>query len=53
MPTTEPVRYYNRYSEEIEVEAIYGEGFLKFAYGNPVGEIALWTAVRRAWFSRW
>jgi len=53
MPTTEPVRYYNRYTEEIEEEAIYGEGFLKFAYGNPVGKVALWAAVRRAWFSKW
>jgi len=53
MPTDDPVRYYNRSSGEIEEEAIYGEGFLKFAYGNPFGRLTLWAAVRRTWFSKW
>lgn len=53
MSADEPVLYYNRYTREIEEEEIYGEGFLKFAYGNPFGKLTLWAAVRRAWFSKW
>ncbi len=53
MPNQEPVEYFNRETGEIEQEAIYGEGFLRFVYGNPLGAVALWGAVKRAWFSRW
>ncbi len=53
MPQTDPIRYYNRQTGEIEEEAVYGEGFLRFAYGNPLGRLTLWAAVRRAWFSKW
>jgi len=48
----EPILYYNRYTGDIESEAIYGDGFLKFAYGNPLGKLTLSAIVRRAWFSR-
>lgn len=53
MAQSEPVQYYNRDSGEIEQEEIYGEGFLRFVYGNPLGKLSLWAAVKRAWFSRW
>ena len=52
MPATEPILYYNRYAGKIESESVYGEKFLKFTYGNPLGKLALSALVRRAWFSR-
>jgi phosphatidylserine decarboxylase len=47
------IQFYNRYSEEIETEQVYGEAFLKWAYGNPLGKIALHAFVKRPGFSRW
>lgn len=48
-----PIRFYNRYSGEIETESIYGETFLRWAYGNPLGQLTVSLAVKRLWFSRW
>ncbi len=48
-----PVQYYNRHSGQLETEAIYGEGFLKWAYGNPLGKTALHGFVKRPFFSEW
>ncbi|MBX3745142.1 MAG: phosphatidylserine decarboxylase [Verrucomicrobiae bacterium] len=48
-----PVRFRNRYSGRIETEAIYGEGWLRWAYESPVGRLALRAFVIRPWFSRW
>ncbi|HVW21765.1 MAG TPA: archaetidylserine decarboxylase [Opitutaceae bacterium] len=48
-----PTVYFDRYARELRAEPIYGEGWLRFAYENPAGRLALWLAVRRAWFSRW
>lgn len=49
----EPVTYYNRETQKIETEAIYGEGFLRWAYEKPMGRLTLWLLVKRALFSRW
>ena len=49
----EPVTYFNRRTLEVETEAIYGEGFLRWAYEKPLGRLALWLLVKRAIFSRW
>ena len=49
----EPVQFYNRYTDQIETEAIYGEGFLRFAYENPLGRLATSLLIKRAFFSRW
>lgn len=48
-----PIRYYNRYSGEMETESIYGERFLRWAYGNLPGRLTVALAVKRLWFSRW
>ena len=48
-----PIRFFNRYSGEPETEAIYGERFLRWAYGNPLGKLTVALAVKRLWFSRW
>lgn len=46
-----PIRFYNRHTRTIETEEIYGEGWLRFAYENPVGKFFLWLVVKRALFS--
>jgi phosphatidylserine decarboxylase len=49
----EPVRYYDRHSRQLKAERIYGERWLRFAYGNPAGRLGVWLLARRAWLSRW
>jgi phosphatidylserine decarboxylase len=49
----EPIRFYNRYSQKIEVEQVFGERWLRFAYENPAGRFFVWLIARRAWFSQW
>ncbi len=48
-----PITYLNRYTKKIETEQVYGEGFLKWAYGNPIGKIALHSFIKRPFFSKW
>ena len=47
------IHFYNRYSQQMETEQVYGEAFLKWAYGNPLGKLALHSLIKRAAFSRW
>lgn len=47
------IEFYNRYTDSMETEQVYGEGFLKWAYGNPLGKIALHSFVKRPFFSKW
>jgi phosphatidylserine decarboxylase len=47
-----PFITYNRYTGQIETEAVYGGGFLKWAYGNPLGKASVEVLVKRAFFSR-
>ncbi len=51
--SSEPIRYYDRYSHSLKTERVYGENWLRFAYENPVGRFFVWLLVRRAIFSRW
>lgn len=37
----------------MEVEKIYGEGFLRWIYGNPLGQIPLHALVKQHGFSKW
>lgn len=53
MQTHHPIQYYNPHAGRIETESVYGEGFLRWAYGNPLGRLTVQLAVKRAWFSRW
>ncbi len=52
MPT-DAIQYYDRYSGKVETEQVYGDGFLRWTYGNPLGLLALHVLVKRALFSRW
>lgn len=47
------IRYYNRLTGTHETEEIYGEGFLRWAYGNPLGNLSLHAFVKRPAFSKW
>lgn len=49
----EPIKYFNRHRNQAETEEVYGEGFLRFSYGNPLGALPLHAMVKRAGFSRW
>lgn len=37
----------------METEQIYGEGFLRWAYGHPLGALALAVLIKRPFFSAW
>ena len=52
-PAVEAIRYFNRHSGAIETEQVYGEGFLRWSYGNPLGKISLEAFVKRPFFSKW
>ena len=47
------IRYYDRRRKALQTEAVYGHRWLRWTYQSPVGRLALWAMVRRAWFSRW
>ncbi|MES2439264.1 MAG: phosphatidylserine decarboxylase [Verrucomicrobiota bacterium] len=49
----EPIRYFNRHTGAFETEQVYGEGFLRWSYGNPLGAISLNAFVKRPFFSKW
>lgn len=49
----EPIRYFNRHSGKIETEKVYGESFLRWTYGNPLGKLSLHALVKRHGFSKW
>jgi phosphatidylserine decarboxylase len=47
----EPISYYDRYSRSVKTEKIFGERWLRFAYENPVGRLAVWLIAKRRLFS--
>ena len=47
------IEYFNRYTGKVEREDIYGEGFVRWTYGNPLGKLSLEGFVKRAIFSKW
>jgi phosphatidylserine decarboxylase len=49
----EAIRYYNRHTGVLETEQVYGEGFLRWSYGNPLGALSLAAFVKRPFFSKW
>lgn len=48
-----PIQFVDRASGERLTEEVYGEAFLRWAYGNPLGRLTVAVAVKRLWFSRW
>ena len=49
----DPIEYFDRHSKQKLIEQVYGEKWLNRIYGNPIGRLVLWLAVKRSWFSRW
>lgn len=49
---SEPITFFNRYSGQIEEEAIYGEKWLRWSYETAPGRLFLNLLVRRPFFSR-
>ncbi len=49
----EPILYRNRHSGAIETEQVYGEAFLRWTYGHPLGALSLNAFVKRPFFSAW
>lgn len=49
----EPIQYFNRHTQLQETEQVYGESFLRWTYGNPLGKLALHALVKRHGFSKW
>ena len=49
----DPIRFINRDTGETETEQVYGEGWLRFFYGNPVGKASLHLLLKRRVFSSW
>lgn len=47
------IRFYNRYTKQLETEKVYGEGYLRWTYESLLGRVGLWALVRRAFFSNW
>lgn len=47
------IRYFNRYTRQVETERVYGDRFLRWTYGTSLGQLALHGLVKRAAFSRW
>ncbi len=46
------IQVYNRYTSQIEIEKVYGDGMVKFAYGNPLGRL-LGSVIASKMVSRW
>ena len=49
----ESIHYQNRETGTLETEKVYGESFLRWAYGNPLGPVALNTFIKKPFFSAW
>jgi phosphatidylserine decarboxylase len=47
-----PIRYFDRHADRLETEDVYGEKWLRLAYENPIGRLALHAFVKRPFFSR-
>jgi len=52
MPNS-PIQYYNRYTQQLEQESVYGEPFIRWAYGTPIGKATSKLLLKRSFFSRW
>ncbi len=49
---TQELVFYDRYTESLKSESIYGETPLRWAYETTPGRICLNAVIRRKWFSR-
>lgn len=52
-PLKDPIIFFNRYTQHLEQEAIYGEPWLRWAYETRIGKRTAKLILKRAWFSAW
>jgi phosphatidylserine decarboxylase len=50
-PEVQPIRYIDRQTGDIKTEKVAGDGWLVWLYNNPVGEVTLYTLVKRKFVS--
>ncbi len=50
--STDAIKFYNRYTGEIEQEKVLGEKYLRWVYGTTLGKVGLHVLIKRAIFSR-
>lgn len=48
-----PIQFLNRYTGRVEEERVYGDAWLRWAYGTGLGRLSLLAIGRRPLFSRW
>lgn len=48
----EEIVFFDRYADELCVEKVYGDKYMRWTYGTRLGKLALAGVVKRAWFSR-
>jgi phosphatidylserine decarboxylase len=53
MAKPDVIQFFNRYTQGIEQERVYGAEWMRWTYGNPFGRLALELLVKRPFFSRW
>ncbi|MEE3368105.1 MAG: phosphatidylserine decarboxylase [Planctomycetota bacterium] len=53
MTQSQDIVFFDRYQQRTRREQIYGEKYLRWTYGTPMGKLALSALVKRTWFSRW
>ena len=49
----EPIYFYNRYTQAVETEQVYGEKWLRWTYETSLGRFAVGALIKRAVFSHW
>lgn len=47
-----PIQYYNRYTQAIETEQIYGEAFIRWSYTTPTGNLFMDFFSKMPWISK-
>ena len=53
MAETGVIKFFNRYTSQVEQEQVYGAAWMRWTYCNPFGRMALEAFVKRPFFSRW
>ena len=47
------IQFFDRYSQSVKTEKVYGDRALKWTYGSVLGRLSLSVLVKRTIFSRW
>lgn len=53
MAESDVIKFFNRYTQRVEQEQVYGAAWMRWTYCNPFGRLALEALVKRPLFSRW